>query len=403
MAWDPEYKPQLRPLEAFPVEDGRGRMIGLRDPGGLSDKVMTLSGAALHIMTLMDGNNTCRQIQDKAAAKLGATLPDHTLQSMINQLGEARFLDGPAFEEFYQGCLAQYRDAGLREMPHASALGIVDSSGAIFDEMLADAERTVLSGPVKGLVTPHLDYSRGRSCYTAGYAALLDRPVPDRIVVLGTNHFGRSTSVVATASDFQTPLGITSTDRAFIARLEERCGNLREHELDHAREHSVELQVAWLQYIFGADSFELVPILCPDPCGPTGTAPIDGKGVDLRDFASALGDLLAPGDGDTLLVAGADLSHCGAAFGDSRALDAEFLEEIRARDRRALTSLLEDNPGGWLDCVSQDGNPTHVCSAGCVFVLAATMRGADGLILRYHQAVDQPSQTCVTCAAVAFV
>ncbi|UCE60132.1 MAG: AmmeMemoRadiSam system protein B [Phycisphaerales bacterium] len=402
MGWDPEFKPQLRPLEAFPIQDGNGNRVGLRDPGGLSDKVISLSGAALHVMTMMDGTNTCRQIQDKAAVSFGAPLEDNTLQSMIEQLEQARFMDGPAFEEYYQSRLEEYRGARVREMPHASALGIVDDSGAIFEEMLADAEPTALPKPVVGLIAPHLDYPRGRACYAAAYLTLRARPTPDRVVILGANHFGRSTSVVATANDFQTPLGTTRTDLSFIEGLEACCGHLREHELDHAREHSIELQVAWLQHLFGADSFAVVPFLCPDPCGPTGTAPCDNNGVDLRDFAAALADLVAKDDRDTLLVAGADLSHVGAAFGDSRSLDAAFLEDVRAHDYRALANLSANDPDGWLRCLAEDNNPMHVCSAGCIYVLVSAVRGATGTILRYYQAVDQSSQTCVTCAAVAF-
>ncbi len=36
------------------------------------------------------------------------------------------------------------------------------------------------------------------------------------------------------------------------------------------------------------------------------------------------------------------------------------------------------------------------------FVLATALRGARATILHYHQAVDHPSKTCVTCAAVLF-
>jgi AmmeMemoRadiSam system protein B len=252
------------------------------------------------------------------------------------------------------------------------------------------------------LVAPHLDYVRGEPCYVAAYGALRGRPAPTRVVILGTNHFGRSPSVVATVSSFSTPLGTTRPDVAFLEALEKQCGNLRTYELDHLREHSIELQVTWLQYLFGAGSFEIVPFLCPDPCGPTGTLPSDGQGVDLADFARMLGDLVAAKDGDTLIVAGADLTHVGAAFGDERELDDTFLEEVRQRDVSLLDSLSMSDPASFLRSAAQNGNATRVCSAGCVFVLATALPQTTGTLLRYHQAVDQPSQTCVTCAAIVF-
>ena len=51
--------------------------------------------------------------------------------------------------------------------------------------------------------------------------------------------------------------------------------------------------------------------------------------------------------------------------------------------------------------MSEDENPTRVCSAGCIFALKAALPEAKAQVLRYHQAVDQESQAGVTCAAVA--
>jgi AmmeMemoRadiSam system protein B len=251
-------------------------------------------------------------------------------------------------------------------------------------------------------VAPHLDYPRGRPCYTIAYATLRNREPPDRVVILGTNHFGRSTSVVATANRFSSPLGVIETDAAFLKRLEVRCGDLRTFELDHAREHSIELQLGWLQHLFSESPFRIVPLLCPDPCGPSGTAPIDGHGVDLRDFAIALREAIAEDPQDTLLIAGADLSHVGPSFGDEQPLDDSFLEPVRRRDARALERLEENDPEAFLARVAEDGNATRICSAGCLYVLSMALPETVGRVLGYHQALDQDAQSCVTCAAAAF-
>lgn len=403
--WNPAYKPRLRPLEAVPVaaEDGDGVRIAVRDRCHLSDVTLTVSQPAFHVLTLMDGENSCAEIRRLFEAAYRQALAVNTLQSMLDHLEGAHLLEGEAFDVYYESLLGSYRASGRRPMPHAEALGI-DSGGRGFDEMISGASPSRFARPIQGLIAPHLDYPRGEPCYVAAYGALREGPAPDRVIVLGTNHFGRSMSVVATGCDFETPLGTTRTDRAFLERIEGRCGDLRRYELDHAREHSVELQVGWLQHLFGADRFKLVPFLCPDPCGPTGTAPFDGDGVDLRTFAIALGELIRLEDETTtLVVAGADLSHVGAAFGDERALDEAFLAEVSRRDRAALDLLAAGDSTGFVGAVATDENVTRVCSAGCIFALATALPDARGQLLGYHQAVDQPSQTCVTCAAVAFV
>ncbi len=401
MLWDPTFKPRLRPVEAFALPEGDGATIGVRDRSGLSDVMLSLSAPALHILSLMDGENTCDAIRQKFQASFGRSLAEDTLHSIVTHLETAHLLEGSGFEAFYQSLLDDYRKRRTRETPHAAALGI-DDSGAIFKEMLADTNGHAPSGPVLGLIAPHLDYPRGRPCYASAYATLRHRPVPRRVIILGTNHFGRSTSVVATTNDFSTPLGVTRADCSFIEKLEERCGDLRTYELDHAREHSIELQVAWLQNLYGADDFTIVPLLCPDPCGPTGTAPMDGRGVDLREFALTLGELIRNDPEGTLLIAGADLSHVGAAFGDERSLDDAFLLEVERRDRRALEQLESGEAESFRQSVAEQVNPTRVCSVGCIYVLAMALPDATASILSYHQVVDVPSQTCVTCAAVAF-
>lgn len=405
MLWDPTRKPRLRPLEAFRLPQGDGAPVGLRDRSGLSDVALSLSQPALQILALMDGTHTCEDICREFRTAYGQPLSPDTLQTMVEQLEQAHLLEGSAFEEYFQARQAEYREAGVRPMRDAVGLGLAGDSGELFESMLEEvgtAGSGTVTGRVAGLVAPHLDYSRGRPCYAAAYATLRQREVPDCVVIFGTNHFGRSTSVVATACDFSTPLGTTRTDTELLGRLEVQCGNLRTHELDHLREHSIELQVAWLQYLFGADSFKIVPLLCPDPCIPPELGLSDRPRLDLMNLANALAGLIREDDRDVLLVAGADLSHIGAGFGDQQGLDDALLERARQRDTRALSKLEVNDPSAFLCAVADEDNATRVCSAGCIFALATALPNTTGSVLRYHQAVDRESQICVTCAAVAF-
>ena len=224
MLWDPSYRPRLRPVEAFDVPDQNGTQVGVRDRSGLSDVVVTLSRPALHVLALMDGDHTCEEVRREFHAAFGQVLSADTLLTMLEHLQGAHFLEGPEFEAHYQKCLEAYRQAGTRDMPHAAQLGITDGSGALFDEMLADVATVSMPSRVRGLIAPHLDYARGKPCYALAYGAVADRPVPDRVVILGTNHFGRALSVTATCSDFSTPLGTTRSDKAFLERLEAVVG-----------------------------------------------------------------------------------------------------------------------------------------------------------------------------------
>ena len=144
-----------------------------------------------------------------------------------------------------------------------------------------------------------------------------------------------------------------------------------------------------------------MPVLCPDPCGPTGTAPRDGQGADLQDFAEALRAELTESSA-TCVIASADLSHIGAFFGDSRHLTEDYLQEVQARDRSALARVVENDPQRYVAEIASNSNATRMCSVGCIYALMTALPDARGRQLEYHQAVDQDEQCSVSCAAVAF-
>ena len=274
---------------------------------------------------------------------------------------------------------------------------------AFLDGIMEEAASVSGDGEIVGLVVPHLDYPRGGPCYGAAYRALRERCRAKRFIILGTNHFGQAMSVTATRKDFETPWGVLRNDREFLEKLQQRLGaDLCEQEFDHLNEHSIELQVLFLKHLFGGEDVSFVPFLCPDPCGPTGTKPANGSGVDLRDFAAAVRELIAADETPTCVIAGADLSHVGPGFGDERELDPDFLAEVEKRDRRHLDHLGDNAGDRFVHSVATDQNVTRVCSAGCIFTTMSILDDAQADVLRYHQAVDPSEQTCVTCAAATF-
>lgn len=400
-------KPKLRRVEAFPVNDGEGRgpLYVIRDPFGLAQGLITLSPVAMLILSLMDGERDLLDIQEVFARHARQLLPRQQLEDMVRQLDEAHFLDSPAFDAYFNSLVEGYRAAPARISAGEESFGAERGQmSTVIQRMLFDGQATPAKTDRKlvGLVAPHLDYPRGAPAYSHAYRLVAATAPPRRVIILGTNHFGQASGPVATRKDFQTPLGTTKTDRAFIAALEKRMGaDLCEHEFDHQREHSVELQLLILQHLLGPEQFEIVPVLCPDVCGPTGTAPYDGKGVDLRSFSEAVGELAGTDDVPTLIVAGADLSHVGGQFGDERDLDVTFLQEVERKDREALDALVNHGRDAFVDVLRARENNTRVCSAGCIYAMMTALPGGRAELLSYHQAANREAGNGVTCAAVA--
>lgn len=397
-----EY-PKLRPVERVPVSDEE-RVVVLRDPSGIAENMLALGGPTLYVAAMMDGRHSRTDIQAEFMRRFGEILFSNQLDEIIQKLDEAHFLESPRLRTHRDKLRADYRAAPYRPLREGAALAPDNRDlDEYLDEMLATSEPG--SDRVAGFVAPHLDYPRGAPCYSAVYRGLAERTQARRFVILGTNHFGEATAVTGTKKDFDTPHGVVAHDGKFMDEVNRRCGaDLCERELDHAREHSVELQVVLLKKALGRRPFKIAPFLCPDACGSTGTAPLDGRGVDLRSFATHLRDLIALDGVPTCIIAGADLSHVGRFFGDERPLDDAYLESVNASDNEAVSHLLAADPEGLLACVAATGNSTKICSTGCLFVIATVLQGRARPVLRqYHQAVTAEIENCVTCAAVDYI
>lgn len=423
--------PKLRPVDARPSRTHAGA-FDVTDPSGLAESCLTLSDAALLIVSLMNGRRCRIDIQAEYMRQRGTLLFSDELDEMIRQLDKARFLAGSTFDAHLSERAAAYRAAPFRAIRDKDALAApVRELGAYFDKMFAqhscspETPRTredrppscgtgvsPVSSPagnlghnVVGLVAPHLDYERGAPGYAPAYFNLAQRTNARRFVILGTNHFGLAPAVVGTRKDFESAAGIVPHDAAFMRRLDERCGrDLCEFEHDHAREHSIELQVILLRHVLADRLFTIAPYLCPDPCGPSGTAAPGGCGVDLKEFALALRAEIEADDAPICIIAGADLSHIGRYFQDNRDLGADTLHAVEVADRRTLDHLLADDPEGLRCGATESGNPTSICSIGCLYVLATVLQGrCRPRLLAYHQALTAEAENCVTCAALEYV
>jgi AmmeMemoRadiSam system protein B len=390
--------PALRNIEILPFRRPDGEIyFALQDPAELKAQPLAVSAAAYLLLAHLDGEHTLADVQAAFRRHTNMEVPVEEIQKLLAALDDALLLANERAAQADAARQAAYRAAPARDnrerYPDAANLR------AELERILASGAAAPVAG-VRGLIAPHLDYARGGPCYADAYATLAASGSADRYVILGTNYFGRATSVVATGKDFLTPLGLVPTDRNFLAGLESRLNHsLANEETDHLREHSIELQVHFLQVIADGRPFEIVPALCPDICGPTGTRPQSGNGVELRDFAAALGAVSAESEGRTVIIAGADLSHVGQRFQDPDPTTPQRLAEVARSDQRLLKLLEERNEDAFVSRLIATSNATRVCSAGCILALLVALPGRPCRILKYHQASNAPAETHVTCAA----
>lgn len=177
------------------------------------------------------------------------------------------------------------------------------------------------------VVSPHAGYIF--SGHVAG-AVFSQVNVPSRVVVMGPNHTGYGArAAVMPHGAWETPLGRVELDAEFASLLMEESGLLESDVQAHAYEHSLEVQVPFLQA--AGEEFKLVPIclqyLTVEECLELGGA-----------VARAVGR----SGGDTLLVASTDMTHY-EPDAQARAKDRLALEKIEALDPKGLYEVVRAN------------------------------------------------------------
>ena len=391
--------PTLRNVEILPFRRQNGEIhFALHDPLQLAETI-AVSAAGYFVLTHFDGAHTCADVTAEFRRQTGMELPISEIARLIVALDGAFFLHGPRFEAALEARRAAYlaapaRDCRDRYPPEPELRRALEN--------ILKTGKAASIRDLRGLIAPHLDYERGAPCYADAYATLAAAAPAERYVILGTNHAGLSDCVVATSKDFVTPLGRAPVDTDFLAALETRLGaSLREHEEDHLHEHSIELQVHFLQVLAGPRPFQIVPVLCRGVDAPECETDSNGQFAQLRRFARVLGELMAGDRRRTILVAGADLSHVGQRFGDSEPTTPAFLQSIGQSDRALLSLLGQRNEAEFVAQLSANGNPTRICSTACIYAALQALPDQPCRILAYHQAVNLEAETHVTCTAAA--
>jgi AmmeMemoRadiSam system protein B len=122
--------------------------------------------------------------------------------------------------------------------------------------------QTVKEGPrnLVGLVVPHAGYMASGPVAAHAYHRLAKDGKPDVIVIFGPNHTGRGSALSIMNEGFwRTPLGDVEIDTETADRILQASRIVDVDDKAHAYEHSIELQLPFLQYLYGSE-FKFVPV-----------------------------------------------------------------------------------------------------------------------------------------------
>jgi AmmeMemoRadiSam system protein B len=177
------------------------------------------------------------------------------------------------------------------------------------------------------VVSPHAGFVYSGGVAGAVYSSV---EIPGVVIILGPSHQGiRTVFGIMSEGAWQTPLGEVPVDARLARAILERSPLVQEDAGGQAAEHSLEVQLPFLQYL--KKEFSIVP-LCISPA-----AGYD----DLENLADALADSIRQSGQEVLLVSSTDMSHY-VSQETARKLDFMAIEKILALDARGLYDVVQE-------------------------------------------------------------
>jgi AmmeMemoRadiSam system protein B len=196
-----------------------------------------------------------------------------------------------------------------------------------------------------GFVVPHAGYIYSGAVAAAGYRELAAHGRPEWAIILGANHTGLGAPIsIAREGIWRTPLGDAPIATEVADQLV--AEGLTVADEAFLREHSIEVQLPFLQFLFGAE-IPFIPICVMFP---------------------ALSDLTTLGEAIAQVVRG----KAGVVIASSDFTHYEPDETARSIDHRAIEKILALDVQGFHQSLIEER--LSICGGGAIVALMACAR-----------------------------
>jgi hypothetical protein len=194
-----------------------------------------------------------------------------------------------------------------------------------------------INSPLIGIMVPHAGYEYSGDVAAYAYNQLRGRPYKT-VIIIGSSHRMpfRGISIYPSGA-WATPLGKVEIDRKAAQTLMEQCKAIKVFSPAFEQEHSLEVQLPFLQRTL--KSFKIVPLII-------GSMDTD----DYKKLSNALVKMLRQNPKETLIVVSSDMSHYHA-YNIANQMDRSALKEIEKLNTDKLLDGL--NNGGYELCGAQ--------------------------------------------------
>lgn len=220
----------------------------------------------------------------------------------------------------------------------------------------------------------------------------------DVFVILGTNHTGVESGFAVSTQDFETPFGVVKNDTEFSSMLVKNSkgkifnlGDTSRDKIAHQQEHSIEVQLPFLQYLFG-NNIKIVPVI------------IQLKKLEnYTEFAGYLLNTAKKLKRKISIIASSDFTHFGTNYGFTP-FSSNIKENLHKLDLDAIGEILKLNTSGFLDKASK----TTICGSAPIALsmeIAKQMSYKKAKLINYKNSADisEDYSNVVGYASIIFV
>ena len=238
---------------------------------------------------------------------------------------------------------------------------------------------------INGLVVPHAGFIYSGAIAAHSYYHLAINGFADSFIIIGPNHTGMGSGVSLMAEgSWETPLGIIQINQSLAKRLYK--GIIDKDETAHIYEHSIEVQLPFLQFLAKDKKFDFVPIC---------------MGMQDVDTSFEIGEIIAEGIKNSnqkiVIIASSDFSHAGFNYMSMPPSGIRVDEFAEKQDKLAIEKIIDIDPAGLIEIVHK--NNISMCGYGPVasMLFASKLLGSEKVeLLKYGTSYEvHPSSSCV--------
>jgi AmmeMemoRadiSam system protein B len=208
----------------------------------------------------------------------------------------------------------------------------------------------------------------------------------DLVIIFGTDHNGRAGSVTLTHQPYATPFGVLPTDTALIDRLAQSIASEAAfaEEINHRKEHSVELSAVWLHSVYhqaGVTPPPMVPILVGSFYHFLTSGSHPAQDSRLHDFNQTL---RRETNGRRILVVGSvDLAHVGPNFGDDFVMDRRRRAELIRQDSDLMSAIIHGDAAAFYEQIAAVEDRNRICGFAPLYLMLSYLGPTTGIQIAY--------------------